>query len=66
MIEASAAQPSSQRIVIVGGGVAAWMAATALAKAVRLGDWSIRVVGDDAAASLAPYDVADATLPLPR
>jgi tryptophan halogenase len=42
------------------------MAATALAKAVKLGDWSICVVCDDAAVSLAPYDVADATLPLPR
>lgn len=55
-----------QRIVIVGDGVAAWMAAAALARTVRLNDYSIRVIGggecDD---DLAPLTTADATLPSP-
>jgi tryptophan halogenase len=55
---------SSRRIVIVGNGIAAWMAAAALARAVRLEDWSICVVhasGEDRTDRF-----ADATLPFPR
>lgn len=55
---------SSRRIVIVGGGIAAWMSAAALAKAVKLEDWSICVVHDAEADPLAAFTAADATLPL--
>lgn len=62
----NSANPSSQRIVIVGSGIAAWMAAVALAKAVKAGDWSICVVRDETADSLSPAFAADATMPLSR
>jgi len=53
-----------RRIIIVGGGLAAWMSAAALARAVRVGDWSICVVHDEADSNAAPCGDADATLPL--
>lgn len=62
MTEIAAAGLPPKRIVIAGGGLAAWMAAAALTKAVNLADYSICVIGtggdDDA-----PFGAADATLP---
>jgi tryptophan 7-halogenase len=50
--------------VIVGSGLAAWMAAAALARAVRREDWSIAVLHDDRDTDSLPCGDADATLPL--
>lgn len=53
-----------QRMVIVGDGLGAWMTAAALARTVRLEDYSIRVIGlVEADGGLAPLNAADATLP---
>jgi tryptophan halogenase len=56
---------SLQRIVIAGDGLAAWMAAAALARAVRLDDYAICVVGTGGEEDHVSFGGADATLPLP-
>lgn len=55
-----------RRMVVAGGGLTAWMAALALARAVNPLDYSITVVGADGGEDcLEPFGVADATLPWP-
>jgi tryptophan 7-halogenase len=61
MIDAAAPR---KRIVIVGDGLAAWMAAAALSRTVRLGDWQVRVIGGTGRDDM-PLTAADATLPSP-
>ena len=56
---------SRQRIVIVGDGLAAWMTAAALGRAVKLDDYAICVVGTGGKGDCVSFGVADATLPLP-
>lgn len=64
MSEAATVRPLQRRIVLVGNGLAAWMAADALARAVRREDWSLRVVADGPADEPEPFEIADTTLPL--
>jgi len=58
-----------QRIVIAGDGIAAWMAAAALSKAVPATDYSIIVAGsrentkDEAPSAVEPFGLSDSTLP---
>jgi tryptophan halogenase len=55
-----------RRIVIVGDGVAAWMAAAALTEVLNPAECSISVLGAGRSGSGAPPpDLADAILPLP-
>jgi tryptophan halogenase len=55
-----------RRIVIAGDGLAAWMAAAALAETVGGNDWSITVVGNGEGDEHGPaFGDADATLPMP-
>lgn len=55
------------RIVIAGGGLAAWLAAAALGRVLEPDGYPITVVGTgDADDRLAPYGVADAALPWPE
>jgi len=56
--------PVPSRIVIVGSGLAAWTAASALARTLRRGDCSICVVHDERDDSNDVCEVADSTLPL--
>ena len=62
---ASLAKPHPRRaIVIVGNGLAAWLTAATLARAVNASDYSISVLGNgDDADALEPFICADATLP---
>lgn len=53
-----------QAIVIVGNGLAAWLTATTMAKAVSSDDYSIIVISsDEAGDSLTPFVYADSTSP---
>lgn len=55
------------RIVIAGGGLVAWLAATALGRVLEPAGYPITVVGTgDADDRLAPYGAADAALPWPE
>ena len=62
---ASLAMPHQrQAIVIVGNGLAAWLTAATLARAVNADDYSISVIGSgDETDALEPFIYADATLP---
>jgi tryptophan halogenase len=58
--------PTGQRqaVVIVGNGLAAWLTAVTLARAVSTDDFSMTVVGDENAMDpLEPFIYADTTLP---
>jgi hypothetical protein len=55
------------RIVIAGGGLAAWLAAAALGRVLEPAGYPITVVGTgDGDDRLAPYGAADAALPWPE
>lgn len=57
-------QAKHQKILIVGHGLAAWMTAANLSRAVNQENFSIAVLSTDVSAQPAePFDYADATLP---
>lgn len=59
-----AAPARLNRIVILGSGLSAWMAAAALAEALPGAEHSIAVLDDDTLGDgAAPFGIADATLP---
>ena len=62
----AAQPPAAERcIAIAGSGLAAWLTASALAKALPQGQWAVTVVPCDDAGAQEPFGLADAILPPP-